>query len=328
MNAVDQSFVDMTEQLEHQRRNLMHSVLLLSGIGSVVALSAVLMLGWTGLVSGLLMVAAVFALAPRIPPETVMQLYKAEHVNPHNQQQLAGIMQELAARAELPAVPQLYVIPSLMLNAFATGTRNHAAIAITEGMLRKLTLREVTGVLAHEMSHIRNNDLWVMSLADVMTRVTQLLSYMALFLAMLNVFGLLTGEHYVSWIAVALLYLAPALSSMLQLGLSRAREYDADLDGVLLTGDPMGLASALSRVERYTGAFWEDFMYPVPGRRVPHPSVLRSHPDTNDRVKRLMSVDIRSKYPPIAVVEEPMISMIGVGPMGMRPGYRWPGIWF
>ena len=120
----------------------------------------------------------------------------------------------------------------MTLNAFATGTPDKAVIGITEGLLRRLSLRELAGVLAHEISHVRNNDLAVMSLADVMTRFTQA--------------PVLSGA--VSWrsstcrrgcsaiptcrfSALLLLYLAPTIGSLLQLGLSRTREYDADLEG-------------------------------------------------------------------------------------------------
>ena len=128
------------------------------------------------------------------------------------------------------------------------------------------------------------------------------------------------------WLPILLLYLAPTLGSLLQLALSRTREYDADLDGAALTGDPMGLASALGRIERYQGHLWEDL---VPGgRRIPQPSVLRSHPRTEDRIARLRSVDRGTLLPPIEVAEEPMVSLVGFGPIAMRPRYRFPGVWF
>ena len=104
----------------------------------------------------------------------------------------------LGDRAELPAPPRVYVIPSMTLNAFATGTPEKAVIGVTEGLLRRLTLNELAGVLAHEISHIRNNDLAVMSLADVMTRFTQMLSYLALFLALFNLPAFLLGDSEIS----------------------------------------------------------------------------------------------------------------------------------
>ena len=129
-------------------------------------------------------------------------------------------------------------------------------------------------------------------------------------------------------LALALLYLAPTASSLIQLGLSRTREYDADLEGASLTGDPEALASALEKLERYQGHFWEDMRLPVPGRRIPQPSLLRSHPRTEDRVARLRALSERPMLPHLAVAEEPMVSLVGLGPVAMRPRYRWTGVWF
>ncbi len=316
------------EQLrEHRHRNVLHSVLLIGGIGGITAVASLLLWGITGVVIAVIAIAILALMAPGVPPSAVMRLYRARQVAPGDDQ-LSRILAELARRAELPAQPSLYLIPSATLNAFATGSPKHAAIGITEGLLRRLTLREITGVLAHEMSHIRNNDLWLMNLADVMTRFVQGMSYAALALAFFNVLGLMTGETPISWWAVLLLYIAPALTSLLQLGLSRAREYDADLEAAMLTGDPMGLASALSRLERYEGRFWEDLVYPVPGRRIPQPSLLRSHPPTEDRIARLHQLSGSPGLPQIVIVEEPMVSMLGYGPIAMRPRYRFPGLWY
>jgi heat shock protein HtpX len=238
------------------------------------------------------------------------------------------IVDVLSDRAELPSPPPVYVIPSMTLNAFATGSREKAVIGVTEGLLRRLTLNELAGVLAHEISHVRNNDLAVMSLADVMTRFTQMLSYLALFLAILNLPAFLLGDAEISLLGLALLYLAPTVGSLIQLALSRTREYDADLEGAGLTGDPGSLASALEKLERYQGRFWEDMTLPVPGRRIPQPSLLRSHPPTADRIARLRALQGRPMLPNIPVAEEPVVTMLGLGPGAMRPRYRWTGVWY
>ena len=321
-------FLDEAARREHKRRNLLHSALLLGGLGAVLGLSAWLIWGWIGIIWAVVAILLVLSLAPNVSPQAVMRMYRAREVDPRFGGALADILTLLAERAELPARPRLFVIPSSTLNAFATGQPRHAAIAVTEGLLRCLTARELAGVLAHEISHIRNNDLWVMGLADAISRFTTSLSYMAVLLALFNGFALLTGELYVSWWAVLVLYLAPTVSSLLQLALSRAREYDADLEGAWLTGDPTALASALRRLERYTGSFWEDLMFPVPGRRIPQPSLLRSHPTTEERVARLMQLDRRRLRPVIHVADEPLLSLFGSTRFGMRPRYRWPGIWF
>lgn len=317
-----------SEQLrEHRQRNLMHSVFLIGAIGAILVIATSLLWGLAGIAFSLISIGLIILVAPSLPATAVMRLYRANKVEPGNDQ-LSRIVDELSRRAELPTRPDLYLIPSATLNAFATGSRQNPTIAITEGLLRRLTMREITNVLAHEMSHIRNNDLWVMNLADIMSRFVQALSYMALALALMNVFGLLTGEAPISWWAVLILYFAPAISSLLQLGLSRAREYDADMEAASLTGDPMGLASALSRLERYQGHFWEDLAYPVPARRVPQPSLLRTHPSTKERIRRLHELTSPPTLPQIVVQDEPMVTMLGYGPIEMRPRYRFPGLWY
>ena len=320
--------LDPETQRAHKRRNVVHSAVLLAGLGAVVAGASYLIWGLTGIVAVGLALAAASALAPRIPPDAVMRLYRAERLTPERGGPLWRILAELSVRAELPSPPSLYVIPSGTLNAFATGTPDHSAIALTEGLLRRLTMREIAGVLAHETSHIRNNDLRVMGLADILARIAQSLSYAAVALAVVNLLALANGDRTMPWLPIVLLYLAPALSSLMQLGLSRAREFDADHEAALLTGDPVGLASALRRLEHYTGQFWEDLMMPVPARRVPQPSLLRTHPPTEERVSRLLALAGQATEPPMAITEEPMVSMVGWGPGTMRPRYRFPGIWY
>ncbi|HJU32642.1 MAG TPA: zinc metalloprotease HtpX, partial [Hyphomicrobiaceae bacterium] len=306
----------------------LHSALLVGGLGLLTAFCAWLVWSWPGVLVALAAIASLYLLAPRMPPEMIMRLYRARPIDPRQGEQITYIMGELARRAGLGTPPAVFLIPSMTLNAFATGTPDKAAIGITEGLLRKLSLRELAGVLAHELSHVRNNDLAVMSLADVMTRFTQVLSYLAIFLAIFNLPSWLLGDADMPFLGIILLYLAPTIGSLLQLGLSRTREYDADLEGALLTGDPRGLASALDKLERYQGSFWEDMALPVPARRIPQPSLLRSHPATEERIARLLAIERRDMAPPIEVVEEPMVSMVGISPGAMQPRYRFPGVWF
>jgi heat shock protein HtpX len=324
-------FLDATASGGITRPNLWHAALLLFGFLVLVTIPTVLLWGAAGILAAAVLLALVWPLAVRMPPEAVMRLYQATRIAP-DQSQLSSLVDVLSFRANLPRRPDLYVIPSTTLNAFAAGSRKHSAIAVTEGLLRRLSLAETAGVLAHEMAHIRNNDLLVMGLADVITRVLQLMCYVGLGLALFNVFAFVRGEDTISWWAVLILYLAPALSSLLQLGLSRAREFEADRMAADLTGDPAALASALRQLETYTGRFWEDLMFPVPARRVPHPSLLRSHPETEDRVRRLLEPDAKtdggSRHAPLVIVEQPMMSLVGYGPGDMRPRYRWPGLWF
>ena len=322
------NLLDETARHEHKLRNSLHSLLLLVGIGAVLALSAMLVWGWAGLLWSGLAVVLLVVFAPRIPPEAIMRMYRAREVDPRFAGEVGRVIDAVVRRAGLTRRPRLYVIPSATLNAFATGTQKNASIGITEGLLRTLSLRELAGVLGHEISHIRNNDLWVMSLADAMSRFTQALSTLAVLLASINFMGMLVGVTFISWWAILVLYLAPLISSLLQLGLSRAREYDADLEGAMLTGDPHGLISALAKLERYTGRFWEDLMFPVPGRRVPPPSLLRSHPRTEDLIARLRDLDTKPMPPPVVSKDEPALTASPWGSAVITPRLRWPGIWY
>jgi heat shock protein HtpX len=321
-------FLDDQTLDQHRRRNLSQSAILLGTMGGWILTATYLIWGWPGFVATLAVLAAIALIGRHVPAQAVMRLYRAEKVPPDRDNQLNALLTVLAHRAELEKRPELYVVPSLTINAFATGTRDHSAIALTEGLLRRLTMREIAGVIGHELSHIRNQDLQVLGLADILSRVLQLLSYVALALALINLLAAFEGHSFVSWWGVALLYLAPLTSSILQLQLSRSREFDADLDSATLTGDPIGLAAALRKLETHTGHFWEDLMFPVPARRIPQPSLLRSHPTTEDRIARLHQLDGRGDLEPIVIAEQPMISLAGLGPIQMRPRYRWPGLWF
>jgi heat shock protein HtpX len=188
-------------------------------------------------------------------------------------------------------------------------------------------MREIAAVLAHEISHAGMGDLVVFGISDLVTRCAQALYYLGLGLAALNLWHLVTGDDLVSWLSVAILVLAPALLNLLQLSLSRRREFAADRAAALITGDPMGLASAISRLEMATGAPWDDLIPPVPARKVPLPSLLRCPPSAERRIARLHALEA-PPMPPLAVEEGPRVSLVGVGPIAMRPRFRWPGVWF
>ncbi len=312
-------------RLKHKTRNIVHSLVLIVGLALLMSLCAWILWGLVGVLWGLSGALLACIVGPRVSPKMTMRLFRARELSPHEAGHLGEILRVLSARAELPAVPRLNLIPSQTLNAFAVGRPGDAAIALSTGLLERLTLREATGVLAHEVSHVANNDLWIMAIADTFGRLTQVLSWIGVFLFLLNLPLLLTGAAGVPWAAIALLYFAPSIGNLLQLALSRAREYDADLDGADLSGDPAGLASALQKLERYQGRMWED-MIPT-GRRIPHPSVLRTHPPTEERVRRLMTYAAgRTAHPPLLVEEAPRPQ--GLAPLHARPRFFWPGVWF
>lgn len=280
--------IDSTIWLRHAWRNRVQSVLLLGAMGAFLALLGWLVWGPDGIL--ILVTVGVFGVAmnPGVSPWWVMRLYGARPISPQQIPRLSSLAGRLAARAELRKTPDLYYVPSRMLNAFAVGTRHRAAIAVTDGLLRRLSLREVAGVLAHEISHVRNNDLWVMGLADLFSRATNLLSLVGQFLLVLNLPLMFFNQTSINWFAILLLILAPGVSALAQLALSRTREYDADLDAARLTGDPEGLAQALAKIEGEQGGWLERIF--MPGRHIPEPSLLRTHPQTDERIARLLAL--------------------------------------
>jgi len=272
----------------HAFTNRIQSLLLLLAMGGFLALLGAILWGEDGVIGLLFMGLILVLFNPVIAPQLIMRMYRARPLSRVEAPALHGAFEQLAQRAGLPQIPVLYYIPSRMVNAFAVGTRRQSAIAVTDGLLRILDTRETIGVLAHEISHIHNNDMWVMGIADMFSRLTSMLSLFGQLLLLLNLPLILFSALSINWMAILILIFAPSLSALAQLGLSRTREYDADLNAARLTGDPEGLARALVKIERQQGSFMERIF--LPGRRIPDPSLLRTHPPTEERVRRLMEL--------------------------------------
>jgi heat shock protein HtpX len=325
MASVQQSTpLDESARRRHRIRNLVHSALLLGGMVLLLALCAWPIFGLESVPWILLGGLIGLFLSPRLSPRVILNLYRTRELGAMEFPQGIRILDELATRAGIDP-PSLHYVPSRTLNAFSLGSPGESAIAVTDGMIRHLTLREFAGVMAHEISHIRHNDLWVMGLADTITRLTRVMSFLGMLLLLVNVPLLLIGEAVIPWLGVAFLIVAPTIGSLMQLALSRAREYDADIDAAGLTGDPEGLASALKKLERYQGRFWEDIF--APGRRIPDPSLLRTHPATEERVKRLLSLKNLSGGDAFRGLPE---ESLGEGLPGHRHPPRWwaSGVWY
>ncbi|MFN3575951.1 MAG: zinc metalloprotease HtpX [Tabrizicola sp.] len=303
----------------HRTLNLIHSVLLLAGMAVLAwfILSAILGPGWTlviiaGSVAGLV-------LSPGIPRRYLLQAYGARRLSGRDFPEGTALLSTLSRRAGLPRVPELYYIPSQLPNAFAMGSPEESVICVSDGLLRLLTRRELAGVLAHEVAHVANRDLWIMGLADVMSRAVSLASWIGQMILLLNLPLILAGLAHVPWQVPLLLIFSPTIMALLQLALSRTREYDADRGGALLTGDPEGLASALAKLERRTGRFWEEMV--LPGRRIPEPSLLRTHPPTAERVRRLHELSVPQRPIPddaqVRFVQAERVAPPRFGPWGV-----------
>jgi heat shock protein HtpX len=306
----------------HNLRNTLHTWILIAG-------SALLMgaIAWTVFGAGGLVWAAIFGgfgvwSASRISPNMVLKLFKAQPLSEAEAPDLHRIVRELAKRADLPSVPRLHYVGSQVLNAFAVGRAEDSAVTVTDGLLRAMSLRQIAGILAHEISHVRNGDLKVMAMADVLSRITSTMAMVGL----LGIPAILGTGWNIPWTGILLLIAAPTLSGLLQLGLSRAREYDADLDGAELTGDPEGLASALALLEKKQGRLWESVV--LPGGRTPQPSLLRTHPQTQERIDRLLALRPGAKQ--IVVSRDPVRPGPSPVPAIRPPRIHWArmGVWY
>lgn len=289
------STIDLLAQRHNRMRNTLHTWLLGAACLLLLAATAWAFGGATGIIY-----AAIFSIVPllimrRASPRRVLSMYKAVRVTPAEFPAGYRIVEELARRAALPSAPKLHVIPSRMMNAFAVGCRDDSAVAITDALARTLTTRELAGVLAHEISHIAHEDVKVMAFADMASRFTSLMSTIGLFSLFLNVIGFAGGYvAQVPWLGVLVLLAAPTIGGLLQMALSRTREFDADLGAAMLTGDPDGLASALRKLGKAQGRTWESIL--LPGSRIPAPSILRTHPRTEDRIVRLTALKTKGAH--------------------------------
>lgn len=220
----------------------------------------------------------------------VLAAYKAKPVSQEQDPRLHSIVTELAMQAKIP-VPKIYKINTNMPNAFATGRNpQHAAVAVTEGILRLLDDRELRGVLAHELSHIKNRDILISCIAATFAGAIMTLIRIGFW------FGGGRNDRNNSNLIIALLLmiLAPIAASLIQMAISRSREYIADADGAKISGDPLALASALRKLaygnSRQQNNVSENTAHmfivnPLTGKSLQ--SLFSTHPPIDDRIEKL-----------------------------------------
>jgi heat shock protein HtpX len=181
----------------------------------------------------------------------VLRMYGAQEVNEADAPVLYGITRELAEKANMP-MPRVYMIPTDSLNAFATGRNpKHAAVAATQGILRVLTRDELKGVMAHELSHVGNRDILIGTVAAAIAGAIGMIANMAQWGMIFGGFGgRRDDEGRGGGIgAILMIFLAPIAAMLIQMAISRSREYQADASGAQLCGDPRSLANALRKLE-------------------------------------------------------------------------------
>ncbi|MBT2969207.1 MAG: M48 family metalloprotease [Candidatus Thiodiazotropha sp. (ex Ctena orbiculata)] len=311
--------------IQHKAKNLLQSLILIFSLGGLCAWLAWFLGGPPLAMATAIVILISYQINPVASPEWAMRLFRARRLLPEEAPALYQLMSQLGGRAGLERVPSLYYLPSDVMNAFTTGTRERAAIAISDGLLRRMEWRELAGVLAHELMHVVNQDTRLMAFADLTSRITGFLSLIGQLLLLINLPLMLFGETTLPWFPILLMLIAPTLSALAQLALSRSREYEADLGAARLTGDPVGLASALNQLEPPRHRLLERLLHPGP--RIPDPSLLRTHPPTEERVERLMALThLDTSTLGVVVSPRNMRNLLAHNPY--RPRWHRNGMWY
>ena len=231
----------------------------------------------------------------------VLRMYRAQEVTPQQAPELHRLVQDLAMKAGLP-MPRVYIIPGDTPNAFATGrNEKHAVVAVTEGILRILSREELEGVISHELTHIKNRDILIGSVAATIAGAITMLANMAQWAA---IFGGARGDDdeggggMIGMLAMAIL--APVAAMLIQMAISRSREYLADDGGARVSGKPWALASALEKLQAASRAIPMNAnpstahiftVSPLSGRSFA--SLFSTHPPIEERIARLRSMQPR-----------------------------------
>lgn len=283
--------VNLSRLGSHMANYFFQSLVLILAMIGLVAVCTFFLWGKDAMVAMLFLVALSLVITPSLPPLLIMRLYRAQPLNDRNFPLGVEFLSWLSQRADLELVPKLYYVPSPELNAFSAGGKHNAAIAVTDGLLRQLGPQELLGVLAHEVGHISNNDLWLMRLTELLSRLSLILAFLGLFLLFFYLPLLFFGVQ-ISLAVILLLIFSPLFINYLQLAFSRVREFDADLSAIEFTGDPLGLAAALDKIERHQRRHAAAMLFP--GNVIP--TVLRSHPSTEERIDRLRRLYKQPRY--------------------------------
>jgi heat shock protein HtpX len=274
--------------------NWFKTSLLMAGIVALFGAVGAALGGAQGMLVAFALAGAMNFFAYWFSDKMVLRMYNAREVDAAGAPQLYGVVHELAQRAGLP-MPKVYLIDEAQPNAFATGRNpEHAAVAATTGILQLLSARELRGVIAHELAHVKHRDILTSTLAATVAGAISSLAHMFMFLG--------GGDENRPNPVVALLVmiLAPIAAMLIQFAISRSREFGADHRGAEISGDPQALASALEKIERYAHevplAAAERhpetaqmmIINPLTGEGIA--GLFSTHPATRERIARLLAM--------------------------------------
>ncbi|MBW2408800.1 MAG: zinc metalloprotease HtpX [Deltaproteobacteria bacterium] len=277
--------------------NQIRTTVLLAAMTALIVFAGNLLGGQQGMILAFIIAAGMNFFSYWFSDKIVLKMYRAQEVTDQQAPEVYDMVRELARRAQLP-MPKVYIIPQEAPNAFATGRNpRHAVVAVTQGLLQLMSREEVMGVLAHELAHIKNRDILIGSIAATMAGAIMILASMARWFAFFG--GGRSDDDDGGIIGlIAMTILAPIAAMIIQMAISRSREYLADATGAGFAGRPEGLARALEKLGQYskrlpmhasgsaTSATAHMFIVnPLSGRSLR--SLFSTHPPLEERIARL-----------------------------------------
>src|SRR6218665_2494719 len=276
--------------------NMMKTAILMAAITALFMAIGGLIGGHSGMMLALVVALGMNFFSYWFSDKMVLKMYNAREVDATTAPRFYAMVQELAAKAQLP-MPKVYLINEDAPNAFATGRNpEHAAVAATTGILRVLTDRELRGVMAHELAHVKHRDILISTVSATMAGAISMLANFAMFFGGRDS----EGRSHNPIVGILVMILAPLAASLIQMAISRAREFEADRGGAEISGDPQALASALQKIQRYAQGIPMEaaerhpetaqmmIMNPLSGGGLK--GLFSTHPATEERVARLMAM--------------------------------------
>jgi heat shock protein HtpX len=276
--------------------NLMKTAVLMAAITALFMLLGRMLGGQTGMMLALVVALGMNFFSYWFSDKIVLKMYKAREVDDSTAPQFVAMVRELAQKADIP-MPKVYLIDEDAPNAFATGRNpDHAAVAATTGIIRVLSARELRGVMAHELAHVKHRDILISTISATMAGA----------IGMLANFGMMFGGRDSEGrpsnpiVGIAMAILAPLAASLIQMAISRAREFEADRGGAEISGDPQALASALEKIHRFAQGLPMEaaerhpetaqmmIMNPLSAGGLR--GLFSTHPPTEERVAALMAL--------------------------------------
>jgi heat shock protein HtpX len=276
--------------------NILKTAILMAAITALFGMLGLSMGGTQGMMIALLFAVGMNFFSYWFSDKLVLKMYNAKQVDASSAPQFYRMIEELARKAELP-MPRVYIIEEAAPNAFATGRNpQNAAVAATTGIIQALSERELRGVMAHELAHVKHRDILISTISATMAGAISALANFAMFFG-----GRSSDGHAMNPIArIAMMMLAPLAASLIQMAISRAREFEADRGGAEISGDPQALADALRKIEAYSkgtpfptaeehpATAQMMIMNPLSGSGLA--GLFSTHPRTDERVQRLMAM--------------------------------------